>query len=203
MISVKKKAPLESFKDFVCNEKPKEWGEIHSQKKYPNLYDCIKVALAEEQGGISAYTEEPLSKDSRGNHIDHFRKRSLFSNLAFDWNNLFVDGVSENYGAKFKDKQIKKEGYALLISPSEENVERFFSYMENGEIVVAKGLSPQDAKRAAFTIEMFNLTDSGLTSRRASVIKIINDYSDLSSEDIRTNLQSFGFKSVVEYALTK
>ena len=92
-------------------------------------------------------------------HIDHFRKRDMFPNLTFDWNNLFVDGMSESYGARFKDKNIKKGDYALLISPAEENVERFFSYMQNGEIVVAEGLSADDAKRAAFTIKAFNLTD--------------------------------------------
>ncbi len=200
MISVKKKAPLKSFDDFVRREKPKDWNEIHSQKKYPNLYNNTKAALVEEQGGVSAYTEEPLSKDT---HIDHFRKRDLFPNLTFDWNNLFVDGVSENYGAKFKDnhKHIKKADYALLISPAENDVERFISYMENGEIVVAKGLSAQDAKRAAFTIETFNLTDPGLTSRRASVIKIINGCVGLSPEEIRIALQEFGFRTVVEYAI--
>lgn len=202
MISVKKKAPLKSFDDFVRREKPKDWNEIYSQKKYPNLYNDIKATLVEEQGGVSAYTEELLSKDSR-THIDHFRKRDQFPNLTFEWNNLFVDGVSENYGAKFKDNHshIKKADYALLISPVESDVERFFSYMENGEIVVAKGLSAQDAKRAAFTIKMFNLTDPGLTSRRASVIKAINDCAGLSPEEIRIALQELGFRTVIEYAI--
>ena len=46
------------------------------------------IDLAVFGGGVSAYTEEPLSGDA---HIDHFRKRDLFPNLTFDWNNLFVD----------------------------------------------------------------------------------------------------------------
>lgn len=83
----------------------------------------------------------------------------------------------------------------------QENVERFFSYMQNGEIVVAEGLSADDAKRAAFTIKAFNLTDSRLTARRASVIKSIYDYSDLSPNDIRAAMQGQGFRSVVESVL--
>lgn len=201
MISVKKKAPLKSFEDFVRREKPKDWSEIHAKEKYPNLYRDTKAALVEEQGDVSPYTEEPLPKESRNAHIDHFCKRSFFPNLTFEWNNLFVDSLSENYGAKFKDKKIKKEDYALLISPTEKNVERFFSYMENGEIVVAKGLSPQDEKRVAFTIEMFNLTDPGLISRRQRVIKTVNDYSNLTPDEIRDALQKLGFRTVVEYAL--
>ena len=46
------------------------------------------IDLAVFGGGVSAYTEEPLSGDA---HIDHFRKRDMFPNLTFDWNNLFVD----------------------------------------------------------------------------------------------------------------
>lgn len=197
MISIEKKVP-KIFEDFVRQKKPKKWDDLHRQ----NLYDSAKGALVKEQECASAYTEEPLLKDHT--HIDHFRKRSLFPNLVFDWENLFVDGVSENYGAKFKDKKIKKEDYALLISPAEKNVERFFSYMENGEIVVAKGLFPQDEKRAAFTIKMFNLTDPGLTSRRASVLKNVNDYSaGLSSDEIQIALRNLGFRTVVEYALNR
>lgn len=198
MISVKKKGPLKTFADFVRHEKPQKWDDLHCNKKYPNLYNDTKACLVDEQGGVSAYTEEPLSSDT---HIDHFRKRDLFPNLIFDWNNLFVDGMSESYGAKFKDKIIRKDDYALLISPTEKNVERYFSYMQNGEIVVAKGLSAYEAKRAAFTIKAFNLTDSRLTARRAAVIKSIQDYNDLSPSDIRAAMQGQGFRSVVESAL--
>lgn len=49
MISVKK-TPLKSFKDFVHREQPKVWDEMHSQKKYPNLYDDTKAVLVNEQG---------------------------------------------------------------------------------------------------------------------------------------------------------
>ncbi|MBO5533524.1 MAG: TIGR02646 family protein [Fibrobacter sp.] len=200
MISVKK-TPLKSFKDFVRREKPKDWNEIHTQKKYPDLYDDTRAELVNEQGGVSAYTEEPLPRNAHETHIDHFRKRDLFPNMTYDWNNLFVDGISENYGAKFKDKHVKKEDYALLISPAETDVERFFTYMENGEIDVAKGLSAHDAKRAAFTIKMFNLADSRLTARRATVIKSIRACPDLTPNDIRAAMQSQGFRTVVESIL--
>lgn len=201
MISVKK-TPLKSFKDFVHREKPKDWNEIHTRKKYPNLYDDTKVALVNEQGGVGAYTEEPLPRNPHDTHIDHFCKRDLFPNMTYDWNNLFVDSISENYGAKFKDKHIKKADYALLISPAETDVERFFTYMENGEIVVAKGLfSAHDAKRAAFTIKMFNLADSRLTAKRATVIKSIRACPDLTQDDIRAAMQGQGFRSIVESIL--
>ena len=88
MISVKKTTPLKDFADFVRRENPQKWEDLHHNKKSPNLYRDTKARLVDEQGGVSAYTEEPLSGDA---HIDHFRKRDMFPNLTFDWNNLFVD----------------------------------------------------------------------------------------------------------------
>ena len=200
MISVKKNAPIDSFIDFVHHEKPKVWEDLHKQTKFPNLYSQIKSALVKEQGGVSAYTEEPISPKS---HIDHFYKRSLFSKLTFDWKNLFVDGLSEHYGAKYKDSVVSKKcDYDSLISPNENNVERYFTYMENGEIIVASGLSKQEAQRADYTIKTFNLNDSELKSRRAKVIKNVRDFGEgLAPNDIRSALTDFGFRTVIEYAL--
>ena len=200
MISVKKNTPLDSFTDYVCHEKPKTWDDLHKQTKFPNLYSQIKLAIVNEQGGVSAYTEEPISKNS---HIDHFYKRCLFPKMTFEWNNLFVDGLSEHYGAKYKDSVVSnKRDYDLLISPNEIDVERYFTYMENGEIIVASGLTEQEALRADYTIKTFNLNNSELKSRRARVIKNVRDFGEgLTSNDIRLALINAGFRTVVEYAL--
>lgn len=199
MISVKKSRPLKIFEDFVLHEKPTDWEEVHRTKNFQNLYREIRKKIAEEQNGISAYTEEPFSEQI---HIDHFYKRSLFPERTFDWNNLFVDGVNENYGAKYKDAHIKKcAEYDNLISPGEENVERFFSYMSNGEVIAAKELSARESQRAEFTIKTFNLNDSVLKSKRARIIGMIGDYKKtLSPKDIKDALANCGFKTVVEYA---
>ncbi|ACX76274.1 hypothetical protein Fisuc_2691 [Fibrobacter succinogenes subsp. succinogenes S85] len=200
MISVKKNASLNSFTDYVYREKPRTWEDLHKQTKFPDLYSQIKLALIKEQGGVSAYTEEPISPKS---HIDHFYKRSLFPKRTFDWNNLFVDGLSEHYGAKYKDSIVtNKRDYDLLISPNENNVERYFTYMENGEIIVAPGLSKQEAQRADYTIKTFNLNNSELKSRRARILKNVHDFGmGLTPNDIRSALVDAGFKTVVEYAL--
>ena len=149
---------------------------------------------------MSAYTEEPISPKS---HIDHYRKRSLFPELTFEWNNLFVDGLSEHYGAKYKDSVVtSKRDYTLLISPNENNVERYFTYMENGEIIVAPGLSKQEVQKADYTIKTFNLNNSELKSKRARIIKNVRDFGEgLTPNDIRSALINAGFKTVVEYAL--
>lgn len=115
-----------------------------------------------EQHGMSGYTEEPLKQEN--SHIDHFRQKSLFNTLVFDWNNFIVDGVDETYGAKFKDKYVtSREDNNRLINPVIEDVRRFFKYELNGNISVASGLSPSDAARADYTIRAFNLNETSLS----------------------------------------
>lgn len=160
-----------------------------------------KYKLSCEQHDISGYTEEPLKQEN--SHIDHFRKKSLFNTLVFDWNNFIVDGVDETYGAKFKDKYVTRcEDNDRLINPVIEDVRRFFKYELNGNISVASGVSPLDAKRADYTIRAFNLNEASLSERRKSIINIVMDcFRDLTDESILEALESEGFKSVVEQLL--
>lgn len=80
-------------------------------------------------------------------------------------------------------------------------MERFFSYMSNGEVIAAKELSARESQRAEFTIKTFNLNDSVLKSKRARIIGMIGDYKKtLSPKDIKDALANCGFKTVVEYA---
>lgn len=154
-----------------------------------------------EQHGMSGYTEEPLKQEN--SHIDHFRKKSLFNTLVFDWNNFIVDGVDETYGAKFKDKCVtSREDNVRLINPVLEDAGRFFKYELNGNISVASGLSPLDAARADYTIRAFNLNEASLSERRKGIITIVMDcYSNLSDESVLEALEPIGFKSVVEQLL--
>lgn len=154
-----------------------------------------------EQHGMSGYTEEPLKQEN--SHIDHFRQKSLFNTLVFDWNNFIVDGVDETYGAKFKDKYVtSREDNDRLINPVIEDVRRFFKYELNGNISVALELSPSDAARADYTIRAFNLNEASLSERRKRIITIVMDcYRDLSDKSVLEALESEGFKSVVEQLL--
>ena len=89
-----------------------------------------------------------------------------------------------------------------LINPVIEDVRRFFKYELNGNISVASGVSPLDAKRADYTIRAFNLNEASLSERRRIIINTILDaYQDLSDELILEALDAEGFKSVVEQLL--
>lgn len=189
MRKIDKGAPLEAFSEFVKTHPQARWEEAkdvsHIWREY--MLHC-------EQHGMSGYTEEPLRLNH--SHIDHFHKRSLFSELIFDWNNFVVDGVDETYGAKFKDK------HDMLINPVVEDAGRFFKYELNGNISVASGLSPSDAERANYTIKAFNLNEASLSERRKTIINIVLDtFENLSDESILEALEAAGFRSVVEQLL--
>ena len=196
MRKIDKGAPLESFSEFVKTHPQARWEEAkdvsHIWREY--MLHC-------EQHGMSGYTEEPLRLNH--SHIDHFHKRSLFSELIFDWNNFVVDGVDEIYGAKFKDKHVKnREDNDMLINPVVEDAGRFFKYELNGNISVASGLSPSDAERANYTIKAFNLNEASLSERRKTIINIVLDtFENLSDESILEALEAEGFRSVVEQLL--
>lgn len=196
MRKIDKGAPLESFSEFVKTHPQARWEEA---KDFSHIWR--EYMLHCEQHGMSGYTEEPLRLNH--SHIDHFHKRSLFSELIFDWNNFVVDGVDETYGAKFKDKHVKnREDNDMLINPVVEDAGRFFKYELNGNISVASGLSPSDAERANYTIKAFNLNEASLSERRKTIINIVLDtFENLSDESILEALEAEGFRSVVEQLL--
>ncbi len=196
MRKIDKGAPLESFSEFVKTHPQARWEEAKDVSRIWREY-----MLHCEQHGMSGYTEEPLRLNH--SHIDHFHKRSLFSELIFDWNNFVVDGVDETYGAKFKDKHVKsREDNDMLINPVVEDAGRFFKYELNGNISVASGLSPSDAERANYTIKAFNLNEASLSERRKTIINIVLDtFENLSDESILAALEAEGFRSVVEQLL--
>ena len=71
--------------------------------------------MENEQKGFCAYTEIKI-QGSRNCHIDHFHTRNLFPTETFAYNNLLVSCNSEEYGAKYKDKQIRsKADYDFLM----------------------------------------------------------------------------------------
>lgn len=196
MRKVDKGTPLESFSEFVKTHPQAGWADTNDKS-----HAWRKHILSCEQHGMSGYTEEPLHLNR--SHIDHFRKRALFSTLIFDWNNLVVDGVDETYGAKFKDKYVKSRvDNDRLINPVIEDAGRFFKYELNGNISVVSGLCQSDADRASYTIKAFNLNDSSLSQRRKTIINIVLDsFVDLSDESILEALEKEGFRSVVEQLL--
>lgn len=197
------------FNSWAKSKKLREWKELASKQSvyfyvYEELRDYIEII---EQDGLSPYTEKPLGSKI---HIDHFKKRNLYPDLTFDYANLLVDDLDDNYGACHKDNHSSVnsasfDGVTRIFCPTTENMADFVEYTFEGMIVSKIGLDSITAKRVNETIRIFNLNHSVLKKRRADIIRFIKDYqtSGLSDNEIRESMRLSGFPTLVNWVLTK
>lgn len=103
--------------------------------------------------------------------IDHFRPkgRPEFYELVCEWTNLFLacSACNKAKGARWDE---------CLLRPDEPGFtfERFFDFrFDSGEMHENPAASDVDRRRAARSIEVFNLNRPGACMRRLEVIKMI------------------------------
>lgn len=206
MIYADRTKPLPAFVDFVRCNNPQDWSNDFVLADR-NLYHQCRVELLRTQGWVSAYTELPLSQDANI-HIDHFKKKGIpaFANQKFCWSNFIIDKKDEtDYGAGHKDKRVCcAADYDNLINPADPAPERYFSYLVNGKIIPAKGLSEGEKAKAAYTIEVFNLNHPTLMSCRQTIIKSALSYRKAAIDDteIKQYMEGEGFPTAIQYALS-
>lgn len=206
MKHINKQQPIADFVDFVKNEHPACWDDIHHSRRHPNLYhDCRNTILVNEQNGLGGYTERPLMEAS-DLHIDHYRKKGMNwpQSVAFDWNNLVVESRDKHYGACYKDAHTSDMAdYDRLLNPMVDYPEYVMTYLPNGELTACDGLDERGEDKVNFTIERFNLNHQSLRTERETLIKIIiESYGMLSDDEVRLALSDNGYPTVVEYALS-
>ena len=140
-----------------------------------------KHILYDDQHGLCAYTELRLSPHSSCSHIDHFRKRSLFREKTFEYNNLLVSCNSEYYSAKYKDKRITEQDYELLINPVEEDPRAHLYYTFTGKV-----LPRNHSAKGRRTIDLLNLNHPALVERRKQIALMLTNprYRQLSDKKV-------------------
>lgn len=87
--------------------------------------------------------------------IEHFRPKSRFPSLAYEWANLFP---ACHYCQEKRDEFDEK-----LLKPDEDDYafERYFYFENNtGELIPNPQATPADQERAAKTIELYRLNGS-------------------------------------------
>lgn len=186
MKQINKKEP-DFYAKYLKKESPTEWKTL-SQAIGSNVREHLLVI---EQNNQCAYTEIALIHDSRNSHIDHFKKRALFPEQTFNWNNLLVSCNSENYGAKYKDKNIHKQDYNYILNPVIENPSMCFHFSFTG-IIGEKTIDGVNRERVSNTISLFGLNNKSLVERRATIAEQVKIYSSqLSLNEIKAVIGEF------------
>ncbi len=105
---------------------------------------------------------ECLINARRSEHVEHFKPKSLFPSLAYDWDNYFLacDGCN---GTKL-DKWPEKGEY---VRPDKGTQKKLFEFAEDGSIKAA-----DDDTDAQQTITDFGLDRDGLQRERRIMIKM-------------------------------
>jgi uncharacterized protein (TIGR02646 family) len=186
MKQIIKKEP-EFFSDYLKKESPTNWGAL-SRSIGQKVREYM---LNFEQNAQCAYTEIAITPDSIHSHIDHYKKQNLFAAEKFKWNNLFACCNSEYYGAKYKDKHIKKEDYKYLLNPFIDNPNDYFHYSISGKII-PKSMDGEMNIKAITTIDLFFLDNKALVERRAIIAEYVNYYANqLSLFEIKAAIGEF------------
>lgn len=203
MRKINKGSPIASFKDFRDNNPVADWNLDFSKPRcagHITYLDTRATILVEEQDCICGYSEIPI-EDERYCHIDHYKKRNMFPEHAFNWSNLIAACNDEDFGAKYKDNKsdIKKTDYLKLFDPVTDSVQDYFYYNERGEIEPHPTLSdPTLQAKVQKTIEVFNLQDNSLVNRRKVIINQIKACAGLTKQELYDAMKFGGFISLIE-----
>ncbi len=82
------------FKRFAPQVLPKRRGK----PDFPTLWGKAKLAISRMSSRKCAYCESPINA-TRSGQVEHFKPKSLFPSLAYDWSNYFL-GCGGCNGAK-------------------------------------------------------------------------------------------------------
>lgn len=126
------------------------WGHVTPVHKQD-----IRNSLRNLQGEVCAYCEGPL--DQLGQHIEHFRRKSLHPTLTFSWGNLYWSCDKQDSCGRYKDHGAGAYSPADLVDPCVDDPDLFFRFRSNGSIGIRVGLSSQDTHRAEETLRVFCL----------------------------------------------
>ena len=201
MRKINKNTPLPNFNGADYNNSCRTWNDFH--KNHKEIYEDARLQiLTNEQNQLCGYTEIYIN-ELENCHIDHYKKRSMFPQLTFEWNNLIVATKDSEFGANYKDNKsgIQANEYADIFNPVIDDVEDCFDYTTWGEVIPKSKIDEDKSQKAKNTIDVFNLNHNSLKQRRKNLIRMINSYKDMAKEDILIFLGSSGFLSLLNEIL--
>lgn len=186
-----KKSPepsrLTQWKQKLGSRTP-DWKSF-SQPVKNEVYE----SLLQEQGYICCYCSRPISR--KNCHIEHFKPKSVYRNLTFEYTNLIAScqGEDENkprvpvHCGHTKRAWFDEE---LMVSPLDPNCEDFFKYSGFGEILPTDDLDKRAAAKT--TIEKLALDINKLRKlRRVAIDAALQTVQDLTDAEIQQFAQAY------------
>ena len=150
-------------------------------------------AILHEQGYICCYCGIRISRKKC--HIEHYRPKSKYTHLTFDYSNLIssCQGEDEQRPTKPVHCGHKKGGWfdeELMISPLDPNCSSYFRYTGAGEILPTQ--DPQHQEAAETTIKMLALDINKLNKMRRKVVDgVIQATQGLSEKEIKQLAEAY------------
>ena len=149
--------------------------------------DEVYHALLKEQGYICCYCGRPIARKQC--HIEHFKPKSVYKNLTFEYTNLIAScqGEDEQRPRVPVHCGHKKQAWFdedLMVSPINPNCENFFKYSGFGEILPTDDPDMQAAAKT--TIAKLALGIDKLRKlRRAAIDAVLQATSGLTDAEIQ------------------
>lgn len=197
MRKINKGEPLAEFSKFLLRYTPSRWEELNGELRY-NIRLHI---LLYEQDCLCGYSEIPLDEENTSSHIDHFVKRDYDHSKIFDWDNLVVSSIDEDYGGKYKDNtyKIKQNEYAQIFNPTKDDMGQYIEYLRDGRIAPRDGIQDAINDKILKTIEVFNLNCRSLKNRRKQLLIELDSCSGLPKEELKHTFEKNGFISLINW----
>ncbi|MBQ2886983.1 MAG: TIGR02646 family protein [Alphaproteobacteria bacterium] len=197
MRRINKGVPFDDFVKYLDKHKPSKWEELNGELRY-NMRLHI---LLYEQDCLCGYSEIPLDAENTSSHIDHFVKCDYDHSKIFDWDNLVVSAMDEDYGGKYKDNtyKIKQNEYAQIFNPTKDDMGQYIEYLRDGRIAPRDGIQDAINDKILKTIEVFNLNCRSLKNRRKQLLIELDSCSGLPKEELKHTFEKNGFISLINW----
>lgn len=200
MRKINKENPFEDFKQHIEKYKPSKWEDIDGELRY----NMRSYMLLYEQQCLCGYSEIPIEAENTSSHIDHFIKRNHDNQKIFDWNNMIVSTIDEDYGGKYKDNtyRIAPGEYSLIFNPVIEDMSQYIEFSGDGSIVPKSNIETNYVDKVNKTVKVFNLNNNSLKNRRKSLLQSLYSCKELPKDNIKQSFESQGFVSLIDWFLS-
>lgn len=187
MIFINRKDATEPVFLKKYRKKGASWKQISQSDK-----EVLRSELKKLQNSCCAYCETPL-KHRASAHIDHFKPKSQFPELTYEWENLFLSCIAPNnsFCAMYKDDKMNPYKNLEILKPDADNPNDYFIYRRKKIEIRNACLNKQLAEN---TINRLNLNHPILQNRRNTLNKHLDDILTGLSEENRKDLQEHPHK---------